>query len=74
MGEDSSPTDVFGFIATSGQGFNDFRCFRWDLSLQSKLRWRHKHLQCQGEVGQYVPGVQGKARTYLDKADAAGKD
>ena len=31
-------------IATSRHDFNDFRCLRWDLSLQSKLRWRHKHL------------------------------
>jgi hypothetical protein len=61
-------------IATGRHDFNDFPCFPWDLSLQSRLRWRHKHLQCQGEVGQYVPSVQEQARTYLDQADAAGKD
>jgi hypothetical protein len=38
------------------------------------LRRRHKHLRCQGGVGQYAPSVQEQARTYLDKADAAGKD
>jgi len=61
-------------LSHNPRGFQGFCCLRWDLSLQSRLRWRHKHLKCQGEVGQYVPSVQEQAGTYWDKADAAGKD
>jgi hypothetical protein len=61
-------------IATSRQDLDDFRCFRWALSLQSRLGWRHKHLQCQGEVGQHVRSVWEQVGAYSDKADAAGKD